>query len=76
MTAQLLMPTIAALAMVLAAATGATAWLAQVNRGADRNVDRVTLWDYAGAATLIAVAASMFSHPHHVTQLFGVAIAP
>jgi hypothetical protein len=66
------MPAIAAFATVLAAATGATAWLAH----ADRDSPRVTLWDYAGASTLIAVAASMFSRPHQVTQLFGVAIAP
>ncbi len=72
MTAQLLMPAIAAFATALAAATGATAWLAH----ADRYAARVTLWDYAGASTLIAIAAGMFSHPHHVTQLFGVAIAP
>lgn len=72
MTAQLLMPTIAAFAMVLASATAATAWLAH----ADHHGSRVTLWDYAGASTLIAIAAGMFSHPHHVTQLFGVAIAP
>jgi len=71
MTAPLLMPTIAAFAMVLAAATSATAWLAH----ADRHSSRVTLWDYAGATALIAIAAGMFSHPHHVTQLFGVAIA-
>ena len=72
MTATLLMPTIAAFATVLAAATGTTAWLAH----ADRDSTRVTLWDYAGASTLIAIAAGMFSHPHHVTQIFGVAIAP
>lgn len=72
MTAQLLMPTIAAFATILAVATGATAWLAH----ADRASTRVTLWDYAGATTLIAIAAGMFSHPHQVTQLFGVAIAP
>ena len=72
MTAQFLMPTIAALATILAATAGSAAWLAH----ADRHATRVTLWDYAGAATLIAIAAGMFSHPHHVTQLFGVAIAP
>ncbi len=72
MTAQLLMPSIAAFATALAVATSATAWLAH----ADRHGARVTLWDYAGASALIAIAAGMFSHPHHVTQLFGVAIAP
>ena len=72
MTASLLMPAIAAFATALAATAGATAWLAH----ADRASTRVTLWDYAGASTLIAIAAGMFSHPHHVTQLFGVAIAP
>ena len=70
MTAPFLMPAIAALAMIVAAAAGSAAWLAH----ADRDSARVTLWDYAGASTLIAIAAGMFTPSHHVIQFFGVAI--
>jgi hypothetical protein len=67
-----LMPAIAAVSTAMAAGVGTTAWLAH----AAPHGEHVTLWDYAGACTLIGIAAGTFSQPHHVAQLFGAAIAP
>ena len=37
---------------------------------ADRNSGHVTLWDIAGAFTLMGCAAAIFSEPDHVAQFF------
>jgi hypothetical protein len=66
------MPAMAAFAMLAAVAVAAFAFITR----ADRKAGAVTLWDLAGACALIGIAAGMFSQPLHVTQFFGVAIAP
>ena len=52
MTPHDLMPAIAAICTAVAAGVGTTAWLVH----ATPHGERVTLWDYAGACTLIAIA--------------------
>lgn len=69
MTAQFLLPAIAAFATLFAAIAAATAWLART----DRSETRLTLWDGAGACVLIGIVAGALSRPDHVTQFFGVA---
>jgi hypothetical protein len=70
--AHLQITAIAAFALLAAAAVATLAFVAR----ADRIAGSVTLWDLAGACALIGIAAGMFSQPLHVTQFFGVAIAP
>jgi hypothetical protein len=70
--ADLQMPAIAAFATLAAAAVAALAFIAR----ADRKAGAITLWDLAGACALIGIAAGMSRQSLHVTQFFGVAIAP
>jgi hypothetical protein len=69
MSAQFLLPAIAAFATLLAAIAAITAWLART----DRRQSRLTLWDGAGACALIGIVAGVLSRPDYVTQFFGVA---
>ena len=65
----LLMPAIAAFALVVAAATAVAGLLTRT----PRNATTVTIWDFAGACLLIGIAAGAFSESVQVSQLFGVA---
>ena len=67
----LLLPGISALAFVAAAVAATAGSLMQ----AEQSVDKVTIFDFAGACVLIGIAAGMFSDPHRVSQFFGAAIA-
>ncbi len=48
----------------------AVAVLAARSLHAERDSKRVTLWDIAGAFTLMGCAAAIFSEPDHVAQFF------
>lgn len=65
----LLMPAIAAFALVIAAATAVAGLLTRT----PRNAATVTIWDFAGACLLIGIVAGAFSESVQVSELFGVA---
>jgi uncharacterized membrane protein YfcA len=68
----LLLPAVAALALVVAALAATIGWIARTRRDAAT----VTIWDLAGACVLIGVAAGAFSEPDQVMQFFGAAMTP
>jgi multidrug transporter EmrE-like cation transporter len=65
----LLLPAIAAFALVAAAAAALAGLL---TRAPQKSV-AVTIWDFAGACVLIGVAAGAFSESVQVSQLLGIA---
>jgi hypothetical protein len=68
--AQLMLPGIAAFALVLAATTAAFGWFMQAERGGSS----ITIFDVSGACVLIGIAAGAFSEPNQVFQFFGAAM--
>jgi membrane protease YdiL (CAAX protease family) len=68
----LLLPSLSLAALALAALAAAIAWIV----GASRRGDHVTLWDVAGAFTLIGCAAAMLSKPESILALFGQTLVP
>ena len=58
-----------ALSILLFSHAGVAAIVA-VSIRADRNSKNITLWDIAGAFTLMGCAAAIFSEPDQVTKLF------
>jgi hypothetical protein len=65
----LLLPAIAAFALVAAAAAALVGLLTRT----PKKSAAVTIWDFAGACVLIGVTAGAFSEPVQVSQLFGIA---
>lgn len=63
----LLLPSLSLAALALAALAASIAWIV----GASRRGDHVTLWDVAGALTLIGCAAAMLSNRESILALFG-----
>ncbi len=57
------------LSIVLFLGAAAAVGVARTVR-AERDSKRVTLWDIAGAFTLMGCAAAIFSEPDHVAQFF------
>jgi hypothetical protein len=60
------------LSIIFLAAGGILALVACCIR-ADRNSDRVTVWDVAGACVLLGFAAGIFSSPQDVVAAFAIA---
>jgi hypothetical protein len=65
----LLLPAIAAFALVVAAVSALAGLLTRT----PQKSAAVTIWDFAGACVLIGVAAGAFSESVQVSQLLGIA---